>query len=137
MIYNPAAWYWFVAGDDSRAWSSAANAYIEISDVPSGVLISRILNEAELRDVLQAYGLQGPAGVPPAVTDIQARMALLAADLLPAVEAAVASAGGDAAIYWERSLVIHRDSPFIAAMGAALGLTGEQIDGLFVAAAQL
>jgi hypothetical protein len=76
-------------------------------------------------------------GVPHTVSDLQARRALLAAGMLPAVEAAVSAAGGDTLLYWERSLVVRRDSPFIATMGTVLGLSAETIDGLFIAAASL
>lgn len=78
-----------------------------------------------------------PDLVPESVTDLQARVALAAAGLLPAVEAAVAAAGGATAIYWDRSLTIRRDSHFIATMGAGLGLSPAQIDALFVAAAAI
>ena len=138
MIYTPRDWHWFVGGDTTRMWSSAAGAYVDASQVPAETPVSNILNEAELSDVLLAYGLKCPnQGVPSFVSDIQARKALRAAGLLPAVEAAVASAGGDTAIYWDRSLTVHRASPFIAAMSAALSLTPQQVDSLFIAAAQL
>lgn len=53
----PHAWFWIVAGDESRAWSSAASAYVE---PPIGVFATRIDSEENLTDVLAAYGLPGP-----------------------------------------------------------------------------
>jgi len=55
--YNPFDWFWIVGGDERRAWSSAAGAYVETFDESSA---TRIVSEAELSDVLRPYGLQGP-----------------------------------------------------------------------------
>ena len=78
-----------------------------------------------------------PAPVPAEVPQWQARRALLAAGLLTAVEAAVAAASQDIQITWEYAPNIVRNSPFIAAMAPALGLTDAQIDDLFRAAAAI
>lgn len=56
--YSPFDWFWIVAGDDSRAWSSAAGAYVADYDA---ALVTRIVSEAELNDVLRPYGLMLPA----------------------------------------------------------------------------
>ncbi len=55
--YDPFNWFWIVGGDQSKAWSSAAGAYV--TEWPSDRL-TRILNESELNDVLSRYGLRGP-----------------------------------------------------------------------------
>lgn len=75
------------------------------------------------------------------VTMRQARLALLAAgvlgDVAPAL-AALPSPHRDAAeIEWEYASEVRRDAPLIAALGSALGLTEDQIDDLFAAAAML
>lgn len=75
------------------------------------------------------------------VTMRQARLALLAAgvlgDVAPAL-AALPSPHRDAAeIEWEYASEVRRDAPLIAAIGSALGLTEDQIDDLFEAAAAL
>lgn len=75
------------------------------------------------------------------VTMRQARLALLAAgvlgDVAPAL-AALPSPHRDAAeIEWEYASEVRRDAPLIAAIGSALGLTEDQIDDLFEAAAVL
>lgn len=160
--HNPYDWYWIVAGDEARAWSSAAGAYV--AELPAGwhasaqaaidafgddvfertdvavPIATRIASEGELTDVLKAYGLAGPvAALPASVTPYQARIALLGTGLIGAVEALMADPETDQAarIAWEYATAIERDSPFIAAIAPALGLTEEQIDGLFIAAAAI
>jgi hypothetical protein len=71
------------------------------------------------------------------VTMRQARLALHAADLLATVDAAIAQAGGEAQIEWEYATEVRRDSPLVANMTAALGLTAEQVDDLFRQASTL
>lgn len=56
-IFRPGDWFWIVAGDDTRAWSSAAGAYV--TDWPDDQ-VTRIASEAELNDVLARYNLVGP-----------------------------------------------------------------------------
>lgn len=77
----------------------------------------------------------------PAVTPRQARLALLAAGKLAAVEAALAAmpgvTGEAARIDWEFALEIRRDDPLITAVGHVLGLSDEDIDTLFIQASTL
>lgn len=73
--------------------------------------------------------------VPEEVTDLQARLALIAADKLAAVEAVVAAADPATKAWFDRALTWRRDSAFIAALAPSLGLTSEQIDALFIDAA--
>lgn len=79
--------------------------------------------------------------VPEVVTMRQARLALLGAGLLAQVNTAVANmpgAEGDAArIEWEYAQEVRRDSPLVAGLSAALGLTDETLDNLYKAAAGL
>ena len=69
----------------------------------------------------------------------QARLALLGAGKLAAVDAAIAAIP-DAAkkqaarIEWEYAGTVHRDHGLVSQIGPALGLTSAQIDALFVAA---
>lgn len=67
----------------------------------------------------------------------QARAALHNAGFLGAVEAAVAAADPFVQIAWQDATEFYRGSPTIAALQAAVGLTDEQIDDLFRAAAQI
>jgi hypothetical protein len=77
------------------------------------------------------------ATIPQSVTMRQARLALLAANLLDTVDAAITQAGGAAKIEWEYAATVERGSTLVAGMTAALGMTEVQIDGLFVAAGAL
>ncbi|GHU29416.1 hypothetical protein AGMMS50256_14260 [Betaproteobacteria bacterium] len=71
----------------------------------------------------------------------QARLALLGAGLLEQVEVAIACMEGDqgaaARIEWEYAASVERGNPLFGAMAVALGLTGEALDQLFIAAAGL
>jgi len=66
VSYTPDNWFWIVGGDESRAWSSAAGAYVP--DYPDDQ-VTRICSEAELNDVLRPYGLALPA---PTIDDYKA-----------------------------------------------------------------
>jgi len=56
--YVPRNWYWIVGGDESRFWSSAACAWVQ--ELPDGAGVTPIASDAELDEVLAAYGLLGP-----------------------------------------------------------------------------
>lgn len=79
-----------------------------------------------------------PPVVPEAISMRQARLALLGAGLLGAVDAAIAALPSpmrDAAqIEWEYATEVRRDSALIAQLGPALGLDDAQVDALFVTA---
>jgi hypothetical protein len=75
--------------------------------------------------------------VPSSISPAQARIALHNADLLDQVEAAVASAGIVTQIAWAQATAIERDSPTVAALSAALGLSDGQLDDLFTAGAAI
>lgn len=77
-----------------------------------------------------------PALTPPPVTSIskrQAALALFDAGKLEAVQATIAQ-NPRAAVEWEASAVIERQSTLVLQLGAALNL---DLDALFAAAAQL
>jgi hypothetical protein len=79
--------------------------------------------------------------VPQCVTMRQATQALILAGLDDEVEALLAAMPGVegkmARAEWAKSQVVERNRPLVNQMGAALGLTSEQIDQLFVTAASL
>lgn len=79
--------------------------------------------------------------VPASVTMRQARLALLGAGKLSMVNAAIAAMPepqkSAARIEWEYSGEVQRHNGFVSALGPALGLSPEQIDELFMAAAKL
>lgn len=61
----------------------------------------------------------------------QARAALHDAGLLEQAETAVQEAGGRTQIAWADATEFRRDSPTIASIADAMGLTDEQVDDLF------
>jgi hypothetical protein len=71
----------------------------------------------------------------------QARLALLGAGLLAHVNTAIAAMEGiqgeAARIEWEYAMTVERQSQLVSGLSAALGLTDEQLDGLFLAASEL
>lgn len=79
--------------------------------------------------------------VPQVVTMRQARLALLADGRLSQVDAAINALPepqrSAARIEWDYSSEVHRDRPFVQQLGAALGLSSEQLDLLFIKAAAL
>ena len=80
--------------------------------------------------------------VPDAVTRAQGKAALINAGHWPAVLAYVASIADPtqqalAEVALNDTTEWHRDSPFLAACADDLGLSSEQLDGLFIAAAQI
>ncbi len=84
-------------------------------------------------------GVPPPPPVPQEVTMRQAKLALLHAGHLATVTQAIAAMPGvegeAARIEWEYSSVMQRNKPFVEGIGSAVGLTSEQIDQLFIAAA--
>lgn len=65
--YTPHNWYWIVAGDETRAYSSASGDYVPVSDetyqawLASGNAATRIANEDELAEVLAPYQIRPAA----------------------------------------------------------------------------
>ncbi|GGE36423.1 hypothetical protein GCM10007276_12400 [Agaricicola taiwanensis] len=77
------------------------------------------------------------APAPDCVSAFQARSALRLAGLLDAVETAINSADEQTQDAWEYAVEFRRDSPTIASMAATLGLSDQEVDDLFTAAAQI
>lgn len=81
------------------------------------------------------------APVPSIVTMRQARLALLEAGQLAAVETAINALPepqrSAARIEWDYSSEVHRDRAFVQTLGAALGLDSDALDALFTQAATL
>ena len=78
-----------------------------------------------------------PPVVPSVITMRQARLALLMADRLSEVNAAVNQAGEAAQIEWEFATEVHRNWPLVAALQSGLGLTDDDLDALFTLGATL
>jgi hypothetical protein len=75
--------------------------------------------------------------VPVSVSRFQAKAAMLQAGLLDQVELLIA--GGDAVtqLAWAEAVEYRRDSPLINSLAAAMDMTAEQVDDLFIAAGQV
>lgn len=83
----PTDWCWIVAGDETRVFSSKIASYLPADDPAyvswgaAGDQPTRIINEAELADVLTGYALPLgplPAPVPEQIGRAQAKLELLA-----------------------------------------------------------
>lgn len=77
--YNPANWYWVVAGSTSQVYSSLVGDYVPTNNTAyqkwtsSGGNPTRIASESELGNVLSAYSLTPtPAGILDGYKDAQA-----------------------------------------------------------------
>ena len=100
---------------------------------------------ADLGDTYDGTSFERPATVPvvpTVVTQRQARLALLGAGLLDAVDAAIdaipdPATRAAARITWDYGQEVVRDNPVLLAMAASLDLEPEQVDALFIAAAGL
>lgn len=79
-----------------------------------------------------------PVEIPQKVTMRQARLALLSAGLLNLVESSIEALQEplktQVRIEWEYSAVVERNSALVQQMAQSLGLTGEQLDQLFLQA---
>jgi hypothetical protein len=79
--------------------------------------------------------------IPQAVSMRKARLALLGAGKLAAVNAAIAAmpgvTGEAARIEWEYAQEVRRDSPLVAGLSASLGFDSAAMDALFTAASAL
>jgi len=80
---------------------------------------------------------QPPEPVPQRVSALQARRALLAADMLDQVNAAIARQPRAVQITWEYATEIYREDPMLIEVAQAIGLTTNTLDDLFRAAAKL
>lgn len=105
-------------------WTDAGIAGAVISPKWAGMADGGIALEAA---EAEASGL-------PAITARQLRLTLLAHGLLADVEAAAGALPAAAQIEWEYATEYQRDHPLIAQLGAALGLTAAQIDGMWAEA---
>lgn len=69
--YRPSNWYWAVAGSKTQVYSSAAVAYVPVTDptfVASGITPKPIALEQDLFDLLIVAGGAVPAGVTQSTT---------------------------------------------------------------------
>jgi len=87
--------------------------------------------------LVRREAMPAPEPVPPRITALQARRALLAADMLDQVEATIARQPRAVQITWEYATEIYRDDPMLVEVAQAIGLNANTLDDLFRAAAKL
>lgn len=108
---------------------------------PLGVEIYNQAINGEFGAVEEYVPTQPVISIPSFVTMRQARLALLQQGLLSQVQIAIDSLPSPqkeaAQIEWDYSSEVHRNKPFVQLLSAALGLTEEQLDDLFVLASTL
>ena len=80
---------------------------------------------------------QEAALVPQSVTPRQVRLLLLQQGLLANVEAIIAQQGEATKITWQYASTFNRDDPLLNQLAVTLGLSEQQVDQFFVAAAAL
>ncbi len=77
------------------------------------------------------------ASVPQSVTPRQVRLLLLGQGLLSQVEELIAAQDEATKITWQYALEFKRNDPLLTSLAATLGLTDQQVDEFFIAAAAL
>lgn len=115
------------------------NVFVERED---GVIVGVYANlqpgyAEEEMDEQDAEVLAFRAPPSPDLTMRQFRLGLLSAGLLSAVTAAVENLGEAARIEFEYASTVKRDNILVTSMIGMLGLTGEQVDAMWVNAANL
>jgi hypothetical protein len=110
------------------------------ADVPAGMVVaSRRYDRVDgvVTEILELS--PAPIVVPASVTPRQLRLALHFAGKLDQVEAFVTGgqAPPEAVISWEYATEFLRSDPMLGQFASMLGLTDDDVDGLFIAAAQI
>jgi len=112
----------------------------EPAEVPEGKVAVGFRFVRDGDRIVQLAELEDPQPqVPTIVTPRQLRLALHFAGKRAQVEAFVASdqAPPEAVISWEYATEFLRNDPMLGQFAAMLGLSGEEVDALFIAAAQI
>jgi hypothetical protein len=151
-MYEPLDHYWIVAGDASRAFSSASGAYVAASDArylawqDAGNVPSAIVDEATLWDLLN---VQAPQAVPeasrpvPTISKAQCLLWLLqqgkSESDIDALIAGIPDAEQRAVaeIEWKYRQPFHHDHPLFASLAPAIGISVDDLPAAFRAAALL
>ncbi|TGQ19339.1 hypothetical protein [Mesorhizobium sp. M00.F.Ca.ET.217.01.1.1] len=118
----PSDWFWIVARDETRFWSSAAAAYV--TELPEGAGVSRIASEEELWDVLVAKFPQGlpEARRPPRLVPKRVIVdRLQSAGLLEAARAAIDAADLYTQERWNTRTDIFANDPTALALLEMIG----------------
>jgi len=103
-----------------------------ITDAQTGEQTIRPYTPEEIAAIENA-----PTTVPQSVTPRQVRLLLLQQGLLDGVEAMIAASDQATQITWQYASTFNRNDPLLDALAARLGLTSQQVDQFFIAAAAL
>jgi hypothetical protein len=77
----------------------------------------------------------GSTPVPDEISMLDAQIVLARHGYLDGINTMMSSANSETKIYWNRTPTIHRQHPLVLSIGAAIPLTSDQIDALFIEAA--
>ena len=110
-------------GDWVEAWK-VAPMFVEYTDEEGTVTVEQQIAAYEAQKAAQRRANM-------ACTPRQARLALASAGVYEAVQTAVAAVSDQARIEWEYATMVERTSPIITEMQGSLGMTDEDLDGLF------
>lgn len=143
-IYTPANWYWIVAGSTTLVWSSAATAYVALTDatyqawLAAGNVPTPIDSEASLAQVLALRGLPTGAIVNPFATcQLWQLESVLTSAQWSAVTTAVANLNNPTvtAFFAHGTNQIPADSTTLASIAASVGISASNIQALVAQAA--
>ena len=115
---------------DETSKPSAASGDIAVEDTP--VLVSGVWTQQWV--VRAMTNEERKALVPSVVSPRQIRKALRLAGIRPAVDAYLANADEETVEDWEYAVFIGRDNALMNTAAAALGMTEQQLDDLFILA---
>lgn len=118
-------------GNFNEFTQKAYKEYQEIDGVIRGVWVVSDLTDEEIAAVLSEWRNRT------AVTMRQARLALSRQGLLAQVQTGINSLSEESQIEWEYAGSVERSSPLVQSLGAALGLSDEDLDNLFKLATTL
>lgn len=117
-------------------WLTTSGSYYEGDrQSPDDQSVTQRPSPRHVRDA--GAWVEGPEPVPQEVTRAQGKLALLNAGLLANAQAAATAAGQAAEIAFNDALTYERTSPTLNALAAALGLSSNDLDALFIAASKL
>lgn len=117
-------------------WKSDGSVWAFESDGSQDEYITgdmSLMTQAEIA----AHLAPAPTPIPSSLSMKQARLALLAAGHLDAVQAGISAMPRASQIAWEFAATVDRGDPLTATLSAALGLDAVALDALFTAGAAL
>ena len=118
--------------------SNAALSYqaqYKAATVDDGIAAAREAYNASLPG---AEAVVPPPRIPQQVTRFQAKAALMQIGLLDKIDASAAASDDPLfKLAWSEATMFDRNSPMVQSIAAAFGMSGDDVDQLFVAASQI